>query len=33
VFATLAEAITAKEWFDVLAELPADYQSLLPERG
>ena len=33
VFATLAEAITAKEWFDVLAELPADYQSLLPKRG
>jgi uncharacterized protein (DUF2267 family) len=30
VFATLAEAVTSKEWFDVIVELPADYQGLIP---
>jgi uncharacterized protein (DUF2267 family) len=32
VFATLAEAVSHQEWFDVLVELPADYQSLIPAR-
>ena len=32
VFATLAEAVSNQEWFDVLVELPADYQSLIPAR-
>jgi uncharacterized protein (DUF2267 family) len=30
VFATLAEAISSKEWFDVTAELPAEYNSVIP---
>jgi uncharacterized protein (DUF2267 family) len=30
VFATLAEAVGAEEWSDVTAELPADYQDLIP---
>ena len=25
-----AEAVTSKEWFDVIVELPADYQGLIP---
>ena len=32
VFATLAEAVSNQEWFDVLVELPADYQGLIPAR-
>ena len=32
VFATLAEAVSAKEWFDVTAELPAEYGSVIPPR-
>ncbi len=32
VFATLAEAVSNQEWFDVIVELPADYQSLIPAR-
>jgi uncharacterized protein (DUF2267 family) len=30
VFATLAEAVSSKEWFDVTAELPAEYSSVIP---
>jgi uncharacterized protein (DUF2267 family) len=30
VFATLAEAVSDKEWFDVTAELPAEYGSVIP---
>jgi uncharacterized protein (DUF2267 family) len=30
VFATLAEAVSRKEWFDVTAELPAEYSSVIP---
>lgn len=30
VFATLAEAVSSKEWFDVTAELPAEYGSVIP---
>jgi uncharacterized protein (DUF2267 family) len=33
VFATLAEAVDAKEWFDVTVELPADYRGLIPARS
>ena len=32
VFATLAEAVDAEEWFDMIAELPAEYSGLIPER-
>jgi uncharacterized protein (DUF2267 family) len=32
VFATLAEAVSDKEWFDVTAELPAEYGSVIPPR-
>jgi len=32
-FATLAEAVDAKEWFDVTVELPADYRGLIPARS
>jgi uncharacterized protein (DUF2267 family) len=30
VFATLAEAVSSKEWSDVTAELPAEYSSVIP---
>jgi uncharacterized protein (DUF2267 family) len=30
VFATLAEAISREEWFDVIVELPEDYRGLIP---
>jgi uncharacterized protein (DUF2267 family) len=33
VFATLAEAVSAKEWFDVIVELPEDYRGLVPARS
>jgi uncharacterized protein (DUF2267 family) len=33
VFATLAEAVSQKEWFDVTAELPYEYHALLPARS
>ena len=33
VFATLAEAVDAEEWFDMIAELPAEYSGLIPERS
>jgi uncharacterized protein (DUF2267 family) len=33
VFATLAEAVSAKEWFDVTVELPEDYRGLVPPRS
>ena len=29
-FVTLAEAVSGKEWFDVTAELPAEYGSVIP---
>jgi uncharacterized protein (DUF2267 family) len=32
VFATLAEAVGSEEWFDVTAELPAEYSSVIPPR-
>jgi uncharacterized protein (DUF2267 family) len=32
VLATLAEAVSDKEWFDVTAELPAEYDSVIPPR-
>lgn len=32
VFATLAEAVSQKEWFDVTAELPSEYHGLIPPR-
>lgn len=28
VFATLAEAVSIKEWFDVIVELPEEYHGL-----
>jgi uncharacterized protein (DUF2267 family) len=30
VFATLAEAVSSKEWFDVTVELPEEYRGLIP---
>jgi uncharacterized protein (DUF2267 family) len=33
VFATLAEAVDSKEWFDVMVELPVEYRGLVPERA
>lgn len=30
VFATLAEAVSPKEWFDIVAELPREYSRLIP---
>jgi uncharacterized protein (DUF2267 family) len=33
VFATLAEAVSAEEWFDVTVELPEDYRGLIPARS
>jgi uncharacterized protein (DUF2267 family) len=33
VFATLAEAVDAEQWFDMTAELPAEYSGLIPERS
>ncbi len=33
VFATLAEAVSSKEWFDVIVELPEDYRGLIPMRS
>ena len=32
VFAKLAEAVD-EEWFDMIAELPAEYSGLIPERS
>jgi uncharacterized protein (DUF2267 family) len=32
VFATLAEAVDAGEWLDMIAGLPAEYSGLIPER-
>ena len=32
VFATLAEAVSPKEWFDLVAELPTEYSRLIPPR-
>ena len=32
VFATLAEAVSIKEWFDVIVELPEEYHGLFPPR-
>jgi len=32
VLATLAEAVSDKEWFDVTGELPAEYSSVIPPR-
>jgi hypothetical protein len=28
-----AEAVDAEEWFDMIAELPAEYSGLIPERS
>jgi hypothetical protein len=33
VFATLAETVDAEEWFGLIAELPAEYSGLMPERS
>jgi hypothetical protein len=33
VFATLAEAVDAGEWFDMTAALPGEYAGLIPERS
>ena len=33
VLATLAEAISSKDWFDVTVELPEDYGGLIPARS
>jgi len=33
VFATLAEAVSIKEWFDVIVELPEEYHGLFPPRS
>ena len=33
VFATLAEAVSSKEWFDVTVELPEEYRGLIPARS
>jgi uncharacterized protein (DUF2267 family) len=33
VFATLAEAVDPKEWFDVTAELPGEFNGLIPGRS
>jgi uncharacterized protein (DUF2267 family) len=33
VLATLAEAVSTKEWLDVTAELPGDYRRLIPARS
>ena len=30
VFATLAEAVTTEEWFDITVELPEEYRGLIP---
>jgi uncharacterized protein (DUF2267 family) len=30
VFATLAEAVSRKEWFDIVVELPQDHRPLMP---
>ena len=30
VFATLSEAVSRKEWFDIVVELPEDYRPLMP---
>jgi hypothetical protein len=32
VFAMLAEAVSIKEWFDVIVELPEEYHGLFPPR-
>jgi len=32
VFATLAEAVSIKEWYDVIVELPEEYHGLFPPR-
>jgi uncharacterized protein (DUF2267 family) len=32
VFATLAEAVSAKEWFDDTVEQPGEYGGLIPAR-
>jgi hypothetical protein len=32
VFATLAEAVSAKEWFDGKVQLPEGYRGLIPAR-
>lgn len=32
VLATLAEAVSTKEWLDVVAELPGEYRPLIPAR-
>ena len=29
----LAAAVDAEEWFDMIAELPAEYSALIPERS
>jgi hypothetical protein len=29
----LAEAVDAEEWFDMIAELPAEYSGFIPERS
>jgi uncharacterized protein (DUF2267 family) len=33
VFAALAEAVSTKEWFDVIVELPEEYRGLIPTRS
>ena len=33
VFATLAEAVSPKEWFDLVAELARDYSRVIPPRS
>lgn len=30
VFAMLAEAVSRKEWFDIVVELPEDFRPLMP---
>lgn len=30
VFATLAEAVTTEEWFDITAEIPEEYRGVMP---
>jgi uncharacterized protein (DUF2267 family) len=30
VFGTLSEAVSRKEWFDIVAELPEDHRPLIP---
>jgi len=33
LFATLAEAVSDKEWFDATVELPDEYRAIVPARA